>query len=338
MNTASYAQAKDLAVHILKAKRVPMLHGTAGNAKSSLAKDIAKMFGLFLIDIRLSTYDLAYLTGLPDTSGDKTRLKPIDTFPLEDTPIPEGYNGFLLFLDELTSVAPSMEAASYRILLDREVGDKKLHPKCLVMGAGNGVGQGAIARKQSTPVQTRMMHIPMKVTAEEFVTHGVSIGMDARVLSYINAKPDHLEAYDPTVNDYTYRNPRSWHQLSDVLKAVPDITHKHQMLIASAIGTMGVMDFIAFTQVYDQMPSFHEILANPKGVTFQDSPNVQWAMTGTLASQIDKENTEAIMEFLPRLGIEFQMMFFKMAMAKTPSLREHPAIKEWIKVNAKKFY
>lgn len=206
------------------------------------------------------------------------------------------------------------------------------------MGAGNGVGQGAIARKQSTPVQTRMMHIPMKVTAEEFVTYGASIGMDTRVLSYINAKPDHLEAYDPAVNDYTYRNPRSWHQLSDALKTVPEITHKDQLLIASAIGTMGVMDFIAFTQVYDQMPAFKEILANPENVPFQDSPNVQWAIVGTLASQVDAENVNAIMQFLPRVGIEFQIMFFKMAMAKTPSLREQPAIRDWITVNAKKFY
>lgn len=111
-NTANFTQATELAIHILKAGRVPMLHGTPGNAKSSLAKTIAKRFKLFLIDIRLSTYDLAYLTGLPDTTGDKTKLKPIDTFPLEDTPIPEGYRGFLLILDELTSVAPAMEAAA----------------------------------------------------------------------------------------------------------------------------------------------------------------------------------------------------------------------------------
>lgn len=337
MIVSTFSESVELCKHILKAGRVPMVHGSPGQGKSSLAKVIAKAFNLLLIDIRLSTYDLSYLTGLPDMSGKRTILKPIDTFPLEGDTVPEGYKGWLILLDELPSVNPAIEAAAYRILLDREVGNNKLHPKCFVMGAGNQVGQGAIARKQGTATQTRMMHVVTKITAEEFVTYGSSIKMDSRVLSYINAKPDHLEAYNPQTSDLTYRNPRSWHMLSDVIKNIPDLSHKHRALLASAIGECGVMDFIAFTQVYDRMPAIKDLLADPEGVKFEDTPNVQYAITGALAEIMDSENAEAILKFLPRMGIEFNVLTLKMAIARNPQLRSVESVREWVTINAKRF-
>lgn len=37
---------------------------------------------------------------------------PFAHFPIEGDPLPEGYSGWLLFLDELTSALPAIQAAA----------------------------------------------------------------------------------------------------------------------------------------------------------------------------------------------------------------------------------
>ena len=51
------SQAADLLTTALKAKLVPMLHGSPGLGKSAVIKQIAKNFNLKLIDLRLSQCD-----------------------------------------------------------------------------------------------------------------------------------------------------------------------------------------------------------------------------------------------------------------------------------------
>lgn len=50
-------QAADLITVALKAKLVPMIHGSPAIGKSSIVKQIAQQFGLKLIDLRLSQCD-----------------------------------------------------------------------------------------------------------------------------------------------------------------------------------------------------------------------------------------------------------------------------------------
>jgi len=80
--------------------------------KSAVLHQIAKKFKLFLIDIRLAQCDPVDLSGFPITSGLKAKYLPMDIFPLEDDPIPAGYNGFLILLDEINSASMAVQAAA----------------------------------------------------------------------------------------------------------------------------------------------------------------------------------------------------------------------------------
>ncbi|MFR7882339.1 MAG: hypothetical protein ACLU5J_13335 [Christensenellales bacterium] len=89
--------------------------------KSSVDKQIAKEYNLKLIDLRLSC-DPTDLTGLPHFEGRKATFSPFDIFPTEYAPIPENKEGWLLFLDEFNSANKAVQAASYKLILDRMVG------------------------------------------------------------------------------------------------------------------------------------------------------------------------------------------------------------------------
>lgn len=112
MNKITLKQADSLIPHLFNAGVVPFLHSSPAQGKSSLARAIAKRNGLKVIDLRLTELDSSDLNGLPYFKDGKSTFLPFDTFPLQDTPIPEGYNGWLLLLDELNSAAPSTQAAA----------------------------------------------------------------------------------------------------------------------------------------------------------------------------------------------------------------------------------
>jgi hypothetical protein len=95
----SPSQAKELVIHAIKRKVVPMLHGSPSSSKSSIVRQIAEMANLEVIDIRLSQFDPVFLLGLPDVQGPLASLIPFDLFPLEGMDLPKGKAGWIIFLN-----------------------------------------------------------------------------------------------------------------------------------------------------------------------------------------------------------------------------------------------
>lgn len=106
------SQAKSLIETTLKSNLVPFLVGSPGVGKSAIIKDIANKYSLKVIDIRLSQCDPVDLNGFPNLEGKKATYRPMDIFPLESDSIPDGYAGWLLFLDEFNSAPMSVQASA----------------------------------------------------------------------------------------------------------------------------------------------------------------------------------------------------------------------------------
>ena len=88
--------------------------GSPAIGKSSVVHSVASELNLQVIDHRLSTSAPEDLSGLPhfDDKG-FARFSPFaDLFPLEHTPLPEGKEGWLLFLDEFSSAHKDVQAAA----------------------------------------------------------------------------------------------------------------------------------------------------------------------------------------------------------------------------------
>ena len=105
-------QAISMITKYIKAGLVPMLVGSPGCGKSQIIHQIAQFYNLKLIDLRLSQCDPCDLLGFPSIVGNKAGYKPMDTFPIEGDPIPEGYSGWLLFFDEFNAAPRSVQAAA----------------------------------------------------------------------------------------------------------------------------------------------------------------------------------------------------------------------------------
>ena len=104
--------ARELVIDCMNAGLVPLVKSSPGMGKSAIIHEIAKERNLKVIDIRLAQLDPVELNGFPNFVNGKATYAPMDIFPTTDTPIPEGYDGWLLFFDELTSANRSVQAAA----------------------------------------------------------------------------------------------------------------------------------------------------------------------------------------------------------------------------------
>lgn len=106
------SQAIPMLASFIRAKLVPMLVGSPGCGKSQIIYKIAQDYNLKVIDLRLAQCDPTDLAGFPTVNGNKADYLPMAHFPIEGDEIPKGYSGWLLFLDEMTSAPPAIQAAA----------------------------------------------------------------------------------------------------------------------------------------------------------------------------------------------------------------------------------
>lgn len=327
-------QAVNMLTAFIKAKLVPIMVGSPGIGKSQIYQQIADQYNLKLIDIRLSQCDVTDLCGFPQIIGSKAGYVPMDTFPIEGEPLPKGYSGWLLLFDEITSAPPALQAASYKILLDRMVGQYKLHKHVALCAAGNLETDNAIVQPMSTALQSRLVHLELTVDSKEWTEWAVSNGIDHRITSYINFKPGQLYTFTPDHTDKTYASPRTWEFANRLLNVTSMDSPNLLPMLAGTISEGVAREFLTFCKIYLTLPTVDQIVQAPKTLAVPDEPSILFALTGSIAHNADKDNFAALMEYVQRLPVEFQVVCLRETVRRNKTLMGHPAVQAWIATSA----
>lgn len=328
----------------LKAQLVPMVHGSPASGKSTIIYEVAKTFNLKLIDIRLSQADPTELNGFPTMVDDKAAYIPMDTFPIEGDPLPVNkdgvpYNGWLIFFDELNSAPLGVQAASYKIILDRMVGQYNLHPNVAMAAAGNLATDKAIVNRLSTAMQSRMLHFELEVEHEAWIKWAQEHKIDHRIISFISFKPDILYNFNPEHNGYTYASPRTWEFTHKLIKPYQEeIPPEAMPLLAGAVGEYAAHEFYTYAQIFPSLITIPEIVANPLGIQMPNEPSVLFALSGAIGHKMSAANTEKLLQFVDRMDIEFQILAMQQGLTHNPDIRRLPAVKQWRTKYAKELF
>lgn len=341
----SYSQAKRMLVTYLKSGLVPMMEGSPGIGKSALAKWIAKEFNLKVIDMRLSQCDPTDLLGFPNSNGKKAFYVPMATFPLKGDPLPineetgEPYDGWLLFLDEFTSANRAVQAASYKLVLDRMVGQEELHDRVKIICAGNKETDGAIVEPMSTALQSRLVHLELVLNVQEWLDHAYEQNFDHRITDYIKYKNEQLYTFRADHTDKTYACPRNWEFTSQLLPNIPDLRDKDAVpLICGTISEGVGREFLIFCKIYRELTKISDIIADPDRVAVPNEPSILYAMSGSLANNAKVDNISPIMKYVCRLPKEFQVITLRETLRRHKELNKTPAIVDWITENGEQLF
>lgn len=324
----------------LSAGLVPMIHGSPGIGKSEVVAQVAEKFNLKLIDVRLSQCDPTDLNGFPsvDPVTGRSSYFPMDTFPLEGDEIPKGYDGWLVFLDEMPSASRAVQAAAYKLLLDRMIGQRKLHKNVAMVGAGNLETDNAIVEEMSTALQSRLVHLEMRVDHKVWLDHAMARGVDHRITSFIQFKPDSLMNFDPDHTDRTYGCPRTWFFSDRLTRGQEKVSHDDLPLLAGTIGQGLAREFVGFCQIHGDLPSLQTILSNPSAVPMPEEPSVLYALTGAVANHATPTNIGTLMGFISRMTPEFQVICLREVVRRDTTMLQNAAVSEWISRNATELF
>lgn len=319
-------------MNVLQEGLVPYIAGSPGLGKSSVVKQIADENKLKLIDIRLAQADITDLNGMPfmNQKTGKASFFPFDMWPTEDTELPEGYNGWLILLDELSSCSQSVQAAAYKVILDRQVGMHTLHKNVAMVAAGNLSTDKAIVTRMSTALQSRMIHYEMVIDNEGWLDWAAANEIDHRIISFINFKPDALHSFDPNHNDVTHANPRTWEFLSKIIKKMEVLEVRDMATFAGTVSEGMARAFFGYSQIFESLPTIQEILKNPESAKIGDEASAFFAVTGLIGYHMTEPNAETLLKYMTRLPIEFQVVGLRNAVKKTPKITRAPAVTKWM--------
>ena len=328
-------ELKEALIRDFKVGLTPMVASSPGMGKSDIIRSIAAKFELKVIDFRVSQCEPVDMQGYPGVKDGRMTFHIPEYFPIETDKIPDGYDGWLLFLDEFNSGNKQTEAAAYKLILDREVYKHKLHPRCLIAAAGNLTTDRAIVNTQSTATTSRLNHYRMRVDHKVWIDWANSHNIDHRIVSLIKFKPELLHRFDTSTNELTFPCPRTWEFASKVIMGEEVIDHINKIRLAGTVGEGAAVELATYAEIYQNLPTIEQILANPKsGWKVPKEPSEQYAVTTMLSHNTTLESINQIIIAINRLPVDFQVITFKDIYKRTPELKNHPVITDWIAKHA----
>jgi len=286
----------------------------------------------------LSQCDPTDLLGFPTIIGKKAGYVPMETFPIEGDAIPDGYAGWMLFLDEFNGATPAVQAAAYKLVLDRMVGVHHLHKNVYIVCAGNLETDNAIVQSLSTALQSRLVHLELKIDHLAWLEWAIANNIDHHITDYVKFKPGVLFTFKADHTDKTYACPRTWEFANRLLNTVGIQDPSILPLLTGTLSEGVAREFIGFTKIYDKLPKISTILATPEIAPIPEEPSWLFALTGSLSHNATKSNLSQLMKYIVRLPVEFQVVTLREVVRRNKELLGHAAILGWKNDSAAKLF
>jgi hypothetical protein len=316
-------------IEIMAEGLVPFVKGSPGLGKSSIFRNIAKKGGLVYLDNRLSQMTPEDFMGLPmkvlDEDGQSfAEFVPFTMFPTTKTVLPKGKNGWFIALDEFNSASKSVQAASYKVVLDRFVGQHELHSQAFIACAGNLDTDRAIVNVMSTAMKSRLIHLTMRADLGEFTKYAHQNGFDSRIMGFLEFQPGKLHDFRPDTPSETFPCPRTWEFCSKLIKG-KDYADISKSIVAGTIGEGCMVEFMTFLKEFDHLPSYATIVSDPLIAPVPSNPSTRYALVTMLLDKLEPKDFGHVVKYVTRLSTEFQAVFFRNSLDRYPKLRREPS-------------
>ncbi len=322
-----------LAVSHLVEEKVPLfLWGPPGIGKSSVIRQIAEEKGIGFIDLRLSLLDPTDLRGIPffDQQAHRALWAPPAFLP--DGSEPEG----VLFLDELNTAAPMVQASAYQLILDRRIGEYRLPDGWAIVAAGNRESDRGVVYRMPAPLANRFVHLEMESDPEQWRRWAVAEGIDASIVGFLSARPDALFMFDARSAHRSFATPRSWEYVDKILKSTPE-AELLMPLLAGAIGEELAAEFLSWRAAASDLPDLDAIWRGEDAVV-PEEPNALYVLASMIVQRIGRDTSKEVLEhlltYLMKLPPEFSVMVVKELQHKGVLLEKCENFKVWIRTFA----
>jgi hypothetical protein len=253
--------AKKSIIRAFKKKRPIFMWGPPGIGKSDIVGQITQQLKKsHLIDVRLSLWEPTDIKGIPYYSANDNTMTWAPPAELPTEEFAKQFDYIVLFLDEMNSAAPAVQAAAYQLILNRRVGQYKLPDNVLIVAAGNREADKGVTYRMPAPLANRFVHLELAVDFDDWFAWAVENNQHNDVVGYLTFSKKDLYDFDPKSPSRSFATPRTWSFVSELLEDDDDESTTTD-LISGAVGEGLAVKFMAHRKVAASMPNPTDILA-----------------------------------------------------------------------------
>ena len=155
-------QVNNIVGRAFAAKQPVFLWGAPGIGKSEVIDQITESLGnSLMIDMRLALMEPTDLRGYPFRNPETNQMEWAPPADLPSQELADQYDFIVLFLDELNSAPPSVQAAAYQLVLNGRIGQYKLPDNVRIVAAGNRETDRGVTYRMPAPLANRFRHLNM---------------------------------------------------------------------------------------------------------------------------------------------------------------------------------
>ena len=297
------------ALSIAVAARQPVLiWGAPGTGKSSIVRGLAEAMSWPCEVVIASIREPSDFAGLPVVSNGGVTFAP----PRWATNLAESGHG-LLFLDEISTAPPAVQAALLRVVLERTVGDLVLPDDVVVVAAANPPEQAADGWDLSAPLANRFCHLDWSVdpstVADGFMAgfpvpdavalpdgwEAAAPAASAQVAAFMLLRPGLTSAppLDRASAGRAWPSPRSWEMAAHLLaatRAAGASATATSMLVCGAVGQGPGLEFLTWLSELD-LPDPEAALADPESFELPERGDRAYAALASITAAVASNNT-----------------------------------------------
>jgi AAA domain (dynein-related subfamily) len=290
-----------------------LLWGGAGLGKSSAVREMAAQAGLPCETVIASIREPSDFAGLPIVAGDGASVHFAP--PSWARRLTDAGRG-VLFLDEISTAPPAVQAALLRVVLERTVGDLDLPPGVTVVAAANPPEQAADGWDISPPLANRFCHLDWHLSAADW-SEGVMAGFSqpvvpelpeeamrrelttarAGIAAFVTVRSHLLHAHpgNESAAGRAWPSPRSWDMAARLI-AASNVTagdaEVKALLIAGSVGPAAAAEYLAWQEDLD-LPDPEEVLRDPASFRLPERGDRAYAALTAVTAAVLADNTTA---------------------------------------------
>ena len=259
--TVNSIQARKALLQAFKVQRPVFLWGPPGIGKSELVEGITEELGGLMIDLRLGQMEPTDIRGIPFYNKEIGKMDWAPPIDLPDEETASQYPVVVLFLDELNSAAPSVQAAAYQLILNRRVGKYRLPKNVVMVAAGNRESDKGVTYRMPTPLANRFIHLEMKTDFAAYQIWAVQNKIHQDVVGYLSFAKQDLYDFDSKSSSRAFATPRTWTFVSELLQNDDGDDETLTNLVAGTVGEGLAVKFMAHRKISSRLPQPEDILA-----------------------------------------------------------------------------
>ena len=241
-------------------KRPLFIWGPPGIGKSDIIKQLGVELEAHVTDVRLSLWEPTDIKGIPYFDSVDQTMVWAPPSELPSKAFAAKHKMIILFLDEMNSAAPSVQAAAYQLILNRRVGQYELPDNVVIVAAGNRETDKGVTYRMPAPLANRFIHLEMAVEWDDYFEWATDNNVHPDVVGYLTACKGDLYTFDSKSADRAFATPRSWSFVSELLTDGDTDSDTLADLVAGSIGEGLAIKFMAHRQFSSKLPDPRAVL------------------------------------------------------------------------------